>query len=206
MRRVLLFASIVVITLAAGLWLGNGPASPTPQEIARSAMEAELERTMLPFRVAFRILLGSIVLLTLGGLGWGAIRWMLRRADTVYPDQAGLYPIREERVGSAKVFHDPNRTMAGTTIYGARAQKIQVRQPVPEGQAPAQQQITAQAQVAQALRAAVSGTSPLSTAQPLPLDALQPRRVSRPLPEVRTLALEPSHVERLLIEDGEHAN
>jgi len=206
MRRVLLFASIIVITLGVGLWLGNGPTSPTPQEIARSTMDAELERTMLPFRVAFRILLGSIALLTLSGLGWGAIRWVLRRADTVYPDQAGLYPIREERVGSAKVFHDPNRTMAGTTIYGSRAEKIQVRQPVPEGQVMAQQQITAQAQVAQALRAAVSGTSPLSTAQPLPLDALQPRRVSRPLPEVRTLQLEPSHIERLLIEDGEHAN
>ncbi|MFN2166843.1 MAG: hypothetical protein ACK2U9_11355, partial [Anaerolineae bacterium] len=122
MRRALLFASIMVITLGMGLWLGNDPTSPTPQEIARSTMDAELEQTMLPFRVAFRILLGSIILLTLAGLGWGAIRWMLRRADTVYPDQAGLYPIREERVGSAKVFHDPNRTMAGTTIYGARAE------------------------------------------------------------------------------------
>ena len=206
MRRIFLFASIMIVTLAVGLWLGNSPTSPTPQEVARSTMAAELERTMLPFRVAFRILLGSIVLLTVAGMGWGAIRWLLRRADTVYPDQAGLYPIREERVGSAKVFHDPNRTMAGTTIYGSRAEQIQVRQPVPEGQAMAQQQITAQAQVAQALRAAVSGTSPLSAAQALPLDALQPRRVSRPLPEVRTLELEPSHVERLLIEDGEHAN
>jgi hypothetical protein len=206
MRRVLWFALVMVITLGVGLWLGSGPGSPTPQEQARSSVDAELERTMLPFRVAFRILLGLIVLVTLGGMGWGGIRWLLRRADTVYPDQAGLYPIREERVGGAKVFHDPNRTLAGTTVYGARAARVQVHQPLPEGQAQAQQQITAQAQVAQALRAAVSGTSPLSTAQPLPLDALQPRRVSRPLPEVQALELEPSHIERLLIEDGEHAN
>ena len=27
------------------------------------------------------------------------MRWLNRRADTVYPDRAGLYPIREGRVG-----------------------------------------------------------------------------------------------------------
>ncbi len=44
---------------------------------------------------------------------------MNRRADTLYPDSAGLYPIREGRIGQAKVFHDPNRTLTGATIYAA---------------------------------------------------------------------------------------
>ena len=78
--------------------------------------------------------------------------------------------------------------------------------PMPEGQAHAQHQVTAQAQAAQALRAAVSGTSPLHTANPLPAQFLPERRVSRPLPEVKPLELETSHIERLLLEDGDRVD
>jgi len=167
-------------------------------------MNLELTRTMLPFKVTFRVLLGVIALTVLAGLGWGGVRWVYRRADTVYPDQAGLYPIREGRIGGAKVFHDPNRAVAGSTVYASGKPQIEVRHPLPEGQAYAQHQITGQAQAAQALRAAVSGTTPLPTGERPPIDALLDRRLSRPLPEVKTLAREPSHIERLLREDNDH--
>jgi hypothetical protein len=202
MKRLLLIGILVVLALGVGLWLGSKPRAPTTYEIERTSMSIQLARTMLPFRVAFRILLGLVALFTLGGLGWGAVRWLNRRADTLYADRSGLYPIREGRLGRAKVFHDPNRTLTGTTVYAQGGQAVTVQNPVPGGGMDVQRQVTGQAPAAQALRAAVSGPSPLPSGQVLPLDLLDERRTSRPLPEVRELEMEPLHIERLLLEDG----
>lgn len=202
MKRLFLFGLLLLLAVGVGLWLGNSPRQPTAYDLERSSMSLEFARTLLPFRVAFRVLLGTVVLLTFAGLGWGGVRWLHRRADTVYPDQAGLYPLREGRIGGAKVFHDPNRTLTGSTLYAAGPSTVEVRHAMPERQAYAQQQVTTQAQATQALRAAVSGSAPLPAGEHLPIGALSSRRVSRPLPEVQSLELEPSHIERLLLEDG----
>jgi hypothetical protein len=206
MKRYIFLAALLVIALGIGLVLGRRPDEPSAYELERSSMDLDLARTMVPFRIAFRVLLGAIVLSILAGVGWGMVRWLHRRADTVYPNHAGLYPIREGRIGGAKVFHDPNRALAGTTVYAPDTPQIEVQQPIPEGQAYAQQQITAQAQAAQALRAAVSGVTPLNAGDLSPMELLANRRVSRPLPEVKSLELEPSHIERLLLEDGDHVD
>jgi hypothetical protein len=101
------------------------------------------------------------------------------------------------------VFHDPNRALSGTTVYASEPPQLEVQHVIPEGQEYTQQQVTAQAQATQALRAAVSGISPLPIGNRSPMELLADRRVSRPLPEVKMLDLEPSHVERLLLEDGD---
>jgi hypothetical protein len=206
MKRYILLAILLVIALGIGLVLGRRPDEPSAYELERTSMDLDLARTMLPFRIAFRVLLGAIVLLILAGVGWGMVRWLHRRADTVYPNHAGLYPIREGHIRGAKVFHDPNRALSGTTVYGSDAQQLEVQHPIPDGQAYAQQQVTAQAQAAQALRAAVSGVAPLGAGDLSPMELLANRRVSRPLPEVKSLELEPSHIERLLLEDGDHVD
>jgi hypothetical protein len=203
MRRYAFTGVLIVIALGIGLWLGRSPGEPSAYEIERASLDIQLARTMLPFKVAFRVLLGGALLLTVGGLGWGAIRWLNHRTDTVYPDRSGLYPIREGHIAGAKVFHDPNRTLSGTTVYAAGQSEISVQHALPQGQEGAQRQIASQAQAAQALRAAVSGPSPLPPNQNLPIGALDERRLARPLPEVRTLDLEPSHIERLLLENGD---
>jgi hypothetical protein len=203
MKRYIFLAILLVIALGVGLVLGSSPDEPSAYELERSSIDIEMARTMLPFQIAFRVLLGAIVLLTIGGVGWGMVRWLHRRADTVYPNHAGLYPIREGQIGGAKVFHDPNRTLTGTTVYASDVPQLEVQHPVPQGQAYAQQQVTAQAQAAQVLRAAVSGTTPLNAGDRSPLELMADRRVSRPLPEVTSLDLEPSHIERLLLEDGD---
>lgn len=205
MKRYVFFALLVIIALGVGLLLGGRPAEPTAYELERSAMDIQFARTMLPFRVAFRVLIGATILLTITGLGWGVVRWLHHRTDTIYPDRAGLYPIREGRIAGSKVFHDPNRALSGSTVYAMDPQ-VEVQHAVPEGQAHAQHQITTQAQAAQAMRAAVSGTSPLHIPDPLSAQLLPERRVSRPLPEVEPLELEPSHIERLLLEDGERVD
>jgi hypothetical protein len=126
---------------------------------------------------------------------------MSRRTDLVYPDQSGLYPLREHHIGRATVVHDPNRTLTGTTVYASGDQRISVQHPVPQNHLSVQQQVTAQAQVAQALRAAVSGPSALPGARAPAIDLLE-RKVAQSMPEVQELSFEPSHIERLLLLDG----
>ena len=202
MRRFALFVVLIAIAVGIGMWLGGRSRAPSAYEQARTSLEIEMARTMLPYRVAFRVLLGAVLLGILGGAGWGMVRWLHRRASTVYADRAGLYPIREERVGGARIFHDPNRTLTGTTVYRAGREALDVRQPLPEGQGYAQQQVTAQAQAAQALRAAASGPLPLGARTSSLVDIGARQTMARPLPEVQELDMEPSHIQRLLLEDG----
>lgn len=205
MKRVL-FAGVLICTVAAlgvGLWLGGRSSEPSAYELERTALSLQVARTMVPFQIAFRVLLGLVVLVTLGGLGWGLVRWLHHRMNTLYPNSAGLYPIREQQLGQAKVFHDPNRAPTATTVYANGMPQLRVQHPLPLGQEAAQFQVTGQAQATQALRAAVSGFTSLPSGGPVSTDMFDRRRVARPLPEVQMLNLEPSHIERLLLENGE---
>ena len=202
MKRIFVLLLLIAVAVGLGLWLGSARQTPA-YRAERAVMNLEMARTLLPFKVAFRVLLGLVTLFTLGGLGWGAVRWLNHRADTVYPDRAGLYPIREGRVGQAKVFHDPNRTLTGTTVYAAGERAISVQHALPAGRIDVQQQVTGQAQAAQALRAVVSGNVTVPAGRAIPRDVFERQGLSRPLPEVNELDLEPSHIERLLIEDGD---
>ena len=210
MRRHRFYIVLLVAAVGIGLWLGGRsrvPAAqePTAYELERSSMQLAFAHTLLPYRLAFRVGLGAVLLLTLGGLGWGIVRWVHRRVDTIYPDGAGLYPIRERRIGRTHVFHDPNRAPSATTAYALHRPRLHVDHALPEGGAYVQGQVTGQAQAAQAIRAAVSGGRSLPAGGPLTAGTFTGHRVSRPLPEVVSLDMEPSHVERLLIADGDDA-
>ncbi len=195
--------ALFVTVLGVGLWLGSGIKQPTAYELERTAMNLQVTRTMLPFQVAFRVLLGGVVLFTLGGIGLGVVRWINHRVNTLYPNQAGLYPVREAQMGPAKVFHDPNRAPSATTVYANGIPPLTVQHPLPQGQLSAQLQVTGQAQATQALRAAVSGHTPLPLSTPVTADMFAANRLSRSLPEVKELNLEPSHIERLLLDVGD---
>jgi hypothetical protein len=200
-KRALLLLLLALFAVGMGWWLGDRTRTPNTYEMERMALGVTFVRTILPFKVAFAVLLGGILLLTLAGLGWNAIRWLGRRMDLVYPDHHGLYPIREHHIGRATVVHDPNRTLTGTTVYASGDQRIAVQHPMPQNHLSVQQQVTAQAQVAQALRAAVSGASALPAGRTGAADLLERRAVAA-MPEVQELPYEPSHIERLLLLDG----
>lgn len=199
MKRYLSLVLLLALAVGIGLWLGERPRTPTAYDLERSSLRLETARALLPYRLAFRVALGTVLLLTLGGLGWGTVRWLHRRVDTIYPNDAGLYPVREQRVDRARVFHDPNRAPTGTTIYAAGQPGLRVEHALPKGGAYLQGQVTGQAQAAQAIRAAVSGGGPPPRGPGFAGSAFAASRVSRPLPDVVSLDLEPSHVERLLI-------
>ena len=200
-KRVILVLVLIGLALGLGLWLGVRR-SGQPYRTERALLSLRFAQTMLPIKIGFLVLLAGVSLVTLGGLGWGIVRWVHRRANTVYADDSGLYPLREERVRGAMVFHDPNRTMGGTTVLRAHGRSVSVQQPLVAGYPALQSQVTGQAQAAQALRAAVSGPAPLPTAQGFPVQLFD-RQLSRPLPEVKELPYKVSHIERLLLQDGE---
>lgn len=205
MKRYLFLILLLAVAVGIGLWLGGRERTPTAADLERSALRLEYAHALLPYRLAFRIALGTVLLFTLGGLGWGIVRWLHRRVDTVYPNDAGLYPIRERRIGRARVFHDPNRAPTAATIYALEqlrphlARDVRVEHALPEGGTYLQGQVTGQAQAAQAIRAAVSGGGAPPLESGFAGNTFNAPRVSRPLPEVVSLDLEPSHVERLLI-------
>ena len=76
MKRLLLLVFLLALAVGLGLWLGSRSRQPTRYDVERTSMSIQMARAMLPFRVAFRVLLGLVALFTLGGLGWGAVRWL----------------------------------------------------------------------------------------------------------------------------------
>jgi len=181
MNRALIFTIVVLIvaTLVIGLLLADtnrGKYSTVEREMA--ALRLETARRLQVVTIGFRAGLAVVALSTLGGIGFGAIRFILRRADTIYPDKAGLYPIREGRIGSIRFFHDPNRAPMPTTLYS------------PQGVS----HLTAPGFEADQLR--VTGQL---------VEAIIPpeRRLSKPIPPVEVWDIEPAHVARLLEEVGD---
>ncbi len=121
MYKTLIFVIIVLIaaTLVIGLLLADanrGETSTVEREMA--ALRLETARRLQIVTIGFRAGLAAVILLTLGGIAFGTVRFILRRTDTVYPNKAGLYPIREGRIGRIRFFHDPNRAPMPTALYG----------------------------------------------------------------------------------------
>ncbi|MCD6554364.1 MAG: hypothetical protein J7M16_10175 [Anaerolineae bacterium] len=203
MNRALIFTIVVLIvaTLVIGLLLADtnrGKYSTVEREMA--ALRLETARRLQVVTIGFRAGLAVVALSTLGGIGFGAIRFILRRADTIYPDKAGLYPIREGRIGSIRFFHDPNRAPMPTTLYSPQG----VSHLTAPGFEADQLRVTGQAQAAQALRAASSGGGINLQSRQL-VEAIIPpeRRLSKPIPPVEVWDIEPAHVARLLEEVGD---
>jgi hypothetical protein len=203
MNRVLIFGFVVLIAaaLVIGLMLADttrGGSSTVEREMA--SLRLKMARRLQVVTISFRVGLAAVVLLTLGGIGFGAVRFIQRRVDTIYPDKAGLYPLREGRIGSTRFFHDPNRAPTPTTLYGPQG----VNHLTAPGFEADQLRVTSQAQAAQALRAASSGNGINLQSRRLVENIVPPeRRLSRPIPPVEAWDIEPVHVARLLEETGD---
>jgi len=200
MNKVLIFTIVALIaaTLVIGALLTGAnqeESSTVEREIA--SLRLETARRLQVVTIGFRVGLAAITLLTLAGIGYGVVRFVLRRTDTIYPDKAGLYPIREGRIGGTRFFHDPNRAPMPTALYSSQG----VSHLTAPGFEADQLRVTGQAQAAQALRAASSGNGIDLQSRRL-VEAIVPpeRRLSLPIPPAEVWDIEPSHVARLLEE------
>lgn len=200
MSKLLLLTIVVLIAamLVIG-WLVADANQERTSALEQQLMDLRLDtaRRLQMVTIGFRVGLAAIVLMTCGGIGLGLVRFVLRRADMIYPDKAGLYPVREGRIGKMRFFHDPNRAPMPTTLYGPAG----VQHLTAPGLEAEQLRVTGQAQAAQALRAASAGNGIDPQSRRL-VEAIVPpqRRLSRPMPPVEVWDIEPSHVSRLLEE------
>jgi len=203
MRKVLLLAilaTFIIVTCACNSgrnW--EKERLETEKLRAQVRMEQERREALEPWVRVFYIALGTVIILSLAGLSTVVIIALYNRwAATVPPTAMGLYPLLRARLGlrGPVVIHDPNRQPIATTIYGKDGPTFP--------QLPGQAQATAQAQLVQATAARyrehqtiVNEYYQLHGQQP------EPKRLSAPHPEPEISTLEPSHVERLLLEEGQ---
>lgn len=179
-------------------------------EAVRQALPAAALRNMLVSTAAG---VGALVLAV--GSAFAVVAWLNKRATTIYPDSAGMYPVIVKRSwNGVTIVHDPNRALGPTTIYTAPslAGVLWGHKPLPAtcfpqpGSEGAMLQLSTQAQaiglVAAATRRSAS-ESDVRRAEQLAQALINRPAISAPLPTVRPSPLEVSHVERLLLEGDE---
>jgi hypothetical protein len=207
MRRLMTFLALLAVLLAfvlGGALLGRRPLDEAAQ---RQLSRVQVSRAERLAAVEVAVKAGAAVLLLglTSGLGVAAVRWALRRAGTVYPNEAGLFPLFKLRLGRAVVVHDPNRAPTPTTVYVAGGERPDVRvlHVTQDGNEAGQHRVTSQAQAVQAIAAATHRGGMTRQARHLVERLAEPSPLSAPLPEVEVLDVEPAHVERLLLDEGE---
>jgi hypothetical protein len=181
-------------------------------------MEAEAMRQAVPAATLRNMLVYAgtgigVVVLAIGS-AFAVVAWLNKRATAVYPNGAGQYPVIVKRSwNGVTIVHDPNRALGPTTIYTTpslvdvvlrKGNQSPAAQFPASGSEGSMLQLATQAQaiglVAAASRNATRGGE---RAEQLAQTLLnRPAMPAGPigLPPVRASSLEPSHVERLLIE------
>jgi hypothetical protein len=206
MRRLITYFALLAMLLAfvlGGVLFGRRPLDEASRvELYR--LQVKKAERLAVVEVGVKAGASIVLVAVIGGLGVAVVRWALRRAGTIYPDQAGIFPLLKLRLGAAVVVHDPNRAPTATTAYVAGRERPDVRvlHVTQDGSEAGQFQITSQAQAVQAIAAATRKDGMTPQARHLVERIADPRPLSAPLPEVEVLDVEPSHVDRLLEEGG----
>jgi hypothetical protein len=187
----------------------------------KAKADAEAARNALPAATLRNALLytgtGVGVLVLAVGCAFAAVAWLNKRATSIYPNSAGMYPVIVKRSwNGVTIVHDPNRALGPTTIYttpGLAGLLLKKAESKPAAQFPmvgsegAMLQLATQAQaiglVAAATRNNRGDESNMRQAGQLAQTLINRPAICAPLPPVRASALEASHVERLLLEGDE---
>jgi hypothetical protein len=180
-------------------------------EAVRSALPAATLRNTLMY---MGVGVGALVLVV--GSAFACVAWLNKRATSVYPNNAGQYPVIVKRTwGGVTIVHDPNRALGPTTIYTTpsvagwvwdKARPLAAAQFPAAGGEGSLLQLATQAQAIGLMAAATRKSGSEDTARHVEqlAQALINRPViSAPLPPVQVSPLEVSHVERLLLERNE---
>lgn len=180
-------------------------------EAARHALPAAALRNMLMYT---GVGVGTLVVVV--GSAFALVAWLNKRATSVYPNSAGMYPVIVRRAwNGVTIVHDPNRAMGPTTIYTTPSPMgllLDKKAALPSAHFPAAGsegsllQLATQAQAIGLVAAATrksGGEDSARHAEQLAQALINRPAISAPLPTVRPSPMEVSHVERLLIEgDG----
>jgi hypothetical protein len=81
------------------------------------AVDVQTKRRLQPWIMAAKIGGGLVVLAGVAGAIAVTLRFLDWRASEVHADKDGQFPLVRVRVAGATVIHDPNRQLAGATVY-----------------------------------------------------------------------------------------
>lgn len=126
--------------------------------------------------------LAVLVLLGAAGLTAGLVRIIWQRLRLIHPHASGIFPVVQGRAGGQTYYHDPNRQLAGTVVYGSGLEGATVHHAPPLDDRGEQLQVATQAQATQLVAAAGQGRG--LTAQSRQLAERLVSAASRPAPRL----------------------
>ena len=197
---------------------------PTPDELARQQARAQwIASASGTVRSGFQVFFWLLLTVLSGLTIWGAIclgAWLWKKAITVYPNRQGLYPLITPsvlqfdppvwlqwlvgRVSAKSLLVDPNRN--ATSVLELDSQGVRFLSP--DAVSASQVQATTGAQLVQATAAEASGERTPGVGRTRQarrhLDA-RPEVIiyQREQPPIAHLPIPDSHIDRLLVEQGQ---
>lgn len=161
MRKGTAFFLTLVLMLLLALGLGAvlaGQGRPSAEYQAKvETLHLKTAAKMQAIQVGFWGGLTAIVLLGAGGIVAGLARIVWQRSRLIRPHANGLFPVVQGRAGGQTYYHDPNRQLAGSVVYGAGPEGVTARPVLAANDQDRQLQVTSQAQAAQLIAAAAQG-------------------------------------------------
>ncbi len=146
---------LLAFTLGAVLARQGKPSAKHQQEM--EALNLQTAAKMQAIKIGLWRGLVAIALLGATGLVAGLVRAVWQRSRLIHPHANGLFPVIHGRVGRQRYYHDPNRQLAGTVIYGSGPEGATVHPLMPPNDRGEQLQVTSQAQATQLIAAAGQG-------------------------------------------------
>jgi hypothetical protein len=176
------------LTFLLGLAIGDSWQTSLEYRTAIESLRLDAAAKVYWIKVSFW---GGLVAITLVGVGGGVgvlLRLFWRRSRLIQPHSSGLFPIVEGQAGGETYYHDPNRQLAGTTLYGADSDGATIRHQVPQGEDEAQLQIATQAQATQLVAAANQGKGLTARNRKL-VERMASTASTRPLPRLPEIVI-----------------
>jgi len=182
-----LYAFLICVLLACVLG-GMAVAALSPkadhnwrdEQFDRIEVESAQSWTRLKLYAGY--VLTGVTISVLAGAGWAMVMWLNKKATTINPTPAGIYPLVVRRLGlpwlnRRLLFFNPNLTLFSTTVVtdGPTVQVLHISPPAAGAE---QMQVTSQAQAVQAIAAAAQGGHYTTTEIPALFTQTPPPRVN----------------------------
>jgi len=191
MRKDSFFVLLLIMLLACALGaiLARQGRRSAEHQLEMEALHLKTATTMQAIKVGLWGGLAVVALLSAAGLAAGLVWAVWQRSRLIHPHATGLFPVVQGRAGGQTYYHDPNRQLAGTVVYGSGPEGTTVHLPTPPDDRGEQLQVTTQAQATQLVAAAGQGRGLTAHSRQLAERVVltSPSRSAPRLPEVVVL-------------------
>ena len=159
MRKGSFFVLLLIMLLACalGVILARQGRTSAAHQLEMESLHLKTATKMHAIKVGLWGGLAVVALLSAAGLAAGLVRAVWRRSRLIHPHATGLFPVVQGRAGGQTYYHDPNRQLAGTVVYGSGSEGTTVHLPTLPDDRGEQLQVTTQAQATQLVAAAGQG-------------------------------------------------